>query len=377
MPHHPGTPSAAPAAACRGGATGEPGTGVTVLADRSDGTVVRCGPVVAKAHAPGTARAVLPAGAPPATDRDPAGPAEPHDEPAALAVRLRVAAHPRAAGILLPPLTTESTALPGDPAARPAGAPPIPPGWPGAPRTGGPGRGPDDAYPAGRAGPRAVTLWPYGSPVSPDHPEAAPWEAAGRLLARLHTLPVAALPGPLPVMRGPAKAARAVARLRAAARPGPAAEAVLAAWAGLPRWARDQAAMVRADVVCHGDFHLGQLVRHPAPDGRWLLIDVDDLGLGEPAWDLARPAAWYATGLLTADEWNRFLGAYRAGGGPAVPATGDPWPELDGPARALTVQSAATALAKAAAAGRALDEAEQAMVDACARIARLGTTVVG
>lgn len=330
-------------------AAGDPYAEVAVLADRPDGTVIRYGEIVAKAHAPGTAR-----------DTGVAA-----DEPAALAARLRVAAHPRAAGVLLPPLTAEPGTLPGGPPAEPLGD------------SGAVGQAGSGSAVAGQAGGRAVTLWPYGSPVSPDHPEAAPWEAAGRLLAGLHTLDPARLPGPLPVMRGPAKAARAVARLRAAAPGAPATAAVLGAWAGLPAWARDQAPMPRADVVCHGDLHLGQLVRHPAPDGPWLLIDVDDLGIGEPAWDLGRPAAWYATGLLTGAEWTRFLDAYRAAGGPAVRAEGDPWPELDEPARALTVQAAATAVAKATAAGRELDEAEEAMVDACARIARLGAPVVG
>ena len=70
--------------------------------------------------------------------------------------------------------------------------------------------------------------------------------------------------------------------------------------------------MPRACRLCHGDLHLGQLVRHPAPHGPWRLIDVDDLGLGDPAWDLARPAAWYAAGLLPPGRLDRFLGAYRA-----------------------------------------------------------------
>ncbi|NUS78186.1 MAG: aminoglycoside phosphotransferase family protein, partial [Streptomyces sp.] len=104
------------------------------------------------------------------------------------------------------------------------------------------------------------------------------------------------------------------------------------------------------------------------PDGPWLLIDVDDLGTGVPAWDLARPAAWYACGLLPPDEWARFLDAYRAAGGPAVPRDGDPWPALDVPARALTVQTAARALTKALTAGRPLDEVEQSLIDACARM---------
>ncbi|MFB1046686.1 phosphotransferase family protein, partial [Streptomyces chrestomyceticus] len=144
------------------------------------------------------------------------------------------------------------------------------------------------------------------------------------------------------------------------------------AWTQLPPWARDEAPPPRATVLCHGDLHLGQLVRHPVPDGPWLLIDIDDLGLGDPAWDLARPAAWFATGLLAPAVWSRFLGAYRAAGGPAVRPCGDPWPELDIPARALTVQTAALAVAKATAAGRALDEDEETVVDACGRMACAG-----
>ncbi|WP_065966067.1 phosphotransferase [Streptomyces sparsogenes] len=282
-----------------------PGGEVVMLADRADATVIRHGQVVAKAHAPGT-------------------------EVGELAVRVGVAADPACAGVLLPPL-------------------------------GGPELLPDG---------RAVTLWPYGEPVSPAEPGAAPWAEAGALLARLHAVPPAALPGPLPPMRGPAKAARAVARLcAAAAGPAAAVAAVLRAWAALPGWARGEGAAPEGGALCHGDLHLGQLVR---PASRWLLIDVDDLGLGDPAWDLARPAAWYAAGLLGPDDWGRFLGAYQAAGGPAVRRRGeDPWPRLDVPARALTVQISALALAKAAVAGRPLDEAEEAMVEACARIARL------
>ncbi|MFE9249403.1 phosphotransferase [Streptomyces sp. NPDC007088] len=281
-----------------------PAVAEPVLADRPDGTVVRHGRAVAKAHAPDC-------------------------DPEALRARLAVAAHPALAGILLPPV-------------EPAGT---------------------------TAGGRPVSCWPHGTPVDPHTPEDAPWEQAAVLLARLHTVPPAVLPGPLPATRGPLKAARAVARMRAAA-PARGAAAVLRAWATLPPWARAEEPVAPL-ALCHGDLHLGQLVRHPAPDGHWLLIDIDDLGLGDPAWDLARPAAWHGCGLLAPEDWARFLGAYRAAGGPAVPATDDPWTALDVPARALTVQTAALALAKAAEAGRALDEAEVAVVDACSRIAAL------
>ncbi|MEU1481455.1 aminoglycoside phosphotransferase family protein [Streptomyces sp. NPDC005760] len=214
---------------------------------------------------------------------------------------------------------------------------------------------------------RLVTFWPYGDPVDPEHPDAAPWEPAATLLAHLHRTPA---PPDMPPMRGPVKAAIAVARLLKATRQQQqsAAASVLRAWLTLPPWARAETPMSDTATLCHGDLHLGQLVRHPAPDGPWRLIDVDDLGVGEPAWDLARPAAWYACGLLPPEDWSRFLGAYRAADGPAVPADGDPWPALDVPARALTVQTAARAIAKAIEAGRPLDDVERAVVDACDRM---------
>ncbi|MEU9419453.1 aminoglycoside phosphotransferase family protein [Streptomyces sp. NPDC051000] len=289
-----------------------------LLADRDDGTVVRCGAAVVKAHAEDTDRG-------------------------GLAVRMRIAGERALAGVLLAPLTVE----------------------------------------AGHVLRRPVSLWPYGAPVDPARPEDAPWEEVARLLAALHRVPVHTLPGPVPPMRGPAKVARALHRLAEALPdvapraprdvPGPAdARAVWNAARTLPGWARGAGEPPPGDALCHGDLHLGQLVRCPAPDGAWRLIDVDDLGLGVPAWDLARPAAWYAAGLLAPEDWLCFLDAYRAAGGPAAgPPGADPWPELDVVARALTVQTAALALAKAAAGHRDLDEGERLMVDSCARISAL------
>jgi aminoglycoside phosphotransferase (APT) family kinase protein len=113
--------------------------------------------------------------------------------------------------------------------------------------------------------------------------------------------------------------------------------------------------------VVHGDFHLGQLGR--GADDRLLLFDVDDLGAGDPAWDLARPAGFWASGLIPDVDWNAFLTAYRRGAGPAVPAAGDPWPALEPHACAAVVQAAAAGSARAA-----RDETQAALVAACARM---------
>ena len=147
-----------------------------------------------------------------------------------------------------------------------------------------------------------------------------------------------------------------------------AAAAVLAAADTLPPWARGQAPTPAGGprAICHGDWHLGQLV-HFDPLG-WRMIDIDDLGVGDPAWDLARPAAWYAAGLLPQAAWGRFLSAYHAAGGPALAPDRDPWVVLDIPARALTVQAAALSVAKAIGSGAELGQISTDLVACCERM---------
>jgi hypothetical protein len=189
------------------------------------------------------------------------------------------------------------------------------------------------------AGERWVTRWPRVDVVAPD-PEAVPWAEAGRLLARLHREPMVdfALPH-----GGPDRLARALARLGA----GPDAEVIRRAAVGLP--ASD--APDRPITLVHGDFHLGQLGRHLCA---WVLIDVDDLGVGDPAADLARPAGFWAAGLLPDADWHRFVDGYREEHGPALPP-GDPWPVLEPFARAAVV-------------GAAANRPDELLLAACARM---------
>ncbi len=298
-----------------------------VVSRRDDRLIVRCGEVVLKAHA------------------DTA-------DPDHLAARLRFAARPALRPVLLTPL--ELAPAPGTYAVR--------------------------------LGAHQVSAWPAGANLGTEDADDAPWEQAAALLARLHRVPVSPtdlteLP-PATVLR---RLTDRVTRLRRHVG-HPLVDPVLAAWATLtepspstPPPAPAPASTTppsppairagRPTTVIHGDWHFGQLVALPAAG--WRIIDVDDLGLGDPAWDLARPAAWFATGLLPVEMWARFLDAYAACDGPAVADPDDPWAALDLPARALTVEYAATAVAAHLAADPETgpDEVGLAFVDACARIA--------
>ena len=173
-------------------------------------------------------------------------------------------------------------------------------------------------------GTRWRSRWPRVETVVPK-PECAPWAESGRLLARLHSEPTTGR-----VAHGwPQRLRRMLRTTDDATIRRAAAELPAEAWrAGSPN---------RPATLVHGDWHLGQLGR---ASETWVLIDVDDLGVGDPAWDLARPAGFWAAGLIPDEDWGAFLDAYRDAGGPAVPA-GDPWPALDPFARAAVVQAAA------------------------------------
>jgi aminoglycoside phosphotransferase (APT) family kinase protein len=174
-------------------------------------------------------------------------------------------------------------------------------------------------------GARWRTRWPRVETVVPQ-PECVPWVDAGRLLAELH--------GETTTMRVPPHGWPH--RLRRMLRSTTDATVRRAA-AALPPEVWRAGSPTRPTTLVHGDWHLGQLGRQA---GQWLLIDVDDLGVGDPAWDLARPAGFWAAGLIPDRDWTTFLDSYRDSGGPAAPA-GDPWPVLEPFARAAVLQAAA------------------------------------
>ena len=207
-----------------------------------------------------------------------------------------------------------------------------------------------------------TTIWPAGEPVDANL-EQIPWQAAAELLARLHRSPLPAYP--FPISQGMKRVTDTLAKLQAQSwdKWQPDLRAVLSAAATLSFTDRQLLCLV------HGDWHLGQMVSISL-NGKdsWRLIDVEDLGLGDPAWDLARPAAFFAAGLIAPGDWDLFLDSYRAAGGPAVESFENPWQSLDMPARALIVQCAAAALIRSKQSYTPLSDAELHLVDACRRI---------
>jgi len=196
-----------------------------------------------------------------------------------------------------------------------------------------------------RVGTRWMTRWPRVETVVPQ-PHDLPWAEAGRLLARLHTERFAARN---PANGWPQRMRRAVDAARHH-------DVVRCAAAALPDAAWRPGSPDRPSTLVHGDWHLGQLGRRTA-QSPWLLIDVDDLGVGDPAWDLARPAGFWAAGLIPDSDWATFVGAYCDAGGPADPSALEPF------ARAAVVQAAAGGVAHGDD-----DETQAALIDACARM---------
>ena len=195
------------------------------------------------------------------------------------------------------------------------------------------------------------TRWPRVDTVVPQ-PECAPWREAGRLLARLHREPISER---MPPHGWPHRLRRAVDTLRRSDN-----LAVRRAAAGLPDAVWRGGSLDRPVTLVHGDWHLGQLGRRSGT--AWMLIDVDDFGVGDPAWDLARPAGFWAAGLIPDGAWTAFLDSYRDAGGPALPE-GDPWPVLEPFARAAVVHAAAAGVVHGD-----KDEAQSALLATCSRM---------
>jgi hypothetical protein len=165
------------------------------------------------------------------------------------------------------------------------------------------------AQPAYQEDGRWVSVWPFAEVIDADgaggDPAALPWAEAGAALAALHLLGAEVADQSLPQAGLLVRLERAVAEAEALG--GEGAGAIRGAFIRELPGAAVRAASNSKGVI-HGDWHLGQLVKF---GGEWVHLDPDDLGLGPPAWDLARAAAFWALGIIGSAQWRLFHGAYR------------------------------------------------------------------
>jgi len=212
-----------------------------------------------------------------------------------------------------------------------------------------------------------VTIWPAGSAPIADNPESIDWESSAKLLGALHAVPFAGIFAEFlfPKTRWLSRLFRTHSSLLAL-KNRPEKRIVLTAFTTLPNidskvWSSPRRCFI------HGDWHPGQVV---SIQGSPRLIDIDDIGIGDPSWDLARPAAWRLSGLLSDAAWKAFLESYREASGSAIEER-DPWKRLELPARAAVIQAAETALIYAERDGRQLEDYELALIDTCSRIGKI------
>lgn len=184
-----------------------------------------------------------------------------------------------------------------------------------------------------------VTRWPRVEVARPQNP---PWREAGRLLAELHATEPTVQHRQLPRPTWSERVTRAAART-----PDP-------ELAALGNLLARQAVDHRGEGNClsHGDWHLGQL---GYADSHWLLLDPDDVAFGDPWWDLARPAGFWAAGLLSDESWHEFLEGYDS----PTP----PWPAVDIPARCAVFVAAVRASLHR-------EPTAEALLEACRRLAQ-------
>lgn len=188
-----------------------------------------------------------------------------------------------------------------------------------------------------------------------------PWREIGALIARLQACPLptrTALPD-----HGGRSALEASVTVADGLHPGGSTDilrelgrTLLRTWPAASR-----------PVLVHGAVHLmsvGRLRGTPS----WLFTNPATLGVGTATWDLGRPAGLWGAGLLDDASWQACLAGYREAGGDA-PGEGEPWDDLDHPARCAVYAATVRAVAACGEYPHVeLTEDAQALLTACVRM---------
>ncbi len=226
-----------------------------------------------------------------------------------------------------------------------------------------------------------ISYWPEAERISPDKLTNAFWSEIGALLAKLHSTPIknSNLRFPTELFSNFTQVNEKIANSFAYCSVNPKHKKHLKkinqAWISILTHKNFHKVVkdirLRPKVWSHGDFHLGQIVfikSHGTTTARF--IDFDTFCCSIPEWDLARPAALFAAGILPAHLWNSFIVSYAGDKFNHKLNENKLWSKLDIPAKVMTVNLATIAVNRATLTDENLEDSELQLIETCKAISR-------
>jgi hypothetical protein len=224
-----------------------------------------------------------------------------------------------------------------------------------------------------------ISYWPEAERISPDKLTDGLWSEIGSLLARLHSVPLKNSSLRFPAELFPIfsevneKIESCFKKSAGSSKYREHLETINHAWISIltnknfHKVVKD--IRLRPKVWSHGDFHLGQIVIiQDQGKNAARLIDCDSLCHSIAEWDLARPAALFAAGILPAQFWQSFIESYAEHRFKCKLNEKKLWSSLDIPAKVMTVKLATNAVNRATLTDDYLEDSELELIETCKAI---------
>ena len=226
-----------------------------------------------------------------------------------------------------------------------------------------------------------ISYWPEAERLSPNKLTKSIWSEIGILLAKLHSTPLKKIE-----LRFPSelfkifsdineKLQRCNKQCAAGSKHRTQLKIIYQAWISILTHKNFHKVVkdirLRPKVWSHGDFHLGQIVFiKDQENSSARFIDIDTICHSIPEWDLARPSALFAAGILPAPLWRSFIESYFELGLKQTLNEKILWSNLDMPAKVMTIKLACLALNRATLADEQLEDTEMQLIETCKAIGR-------
>ena len=221
----------------------------------------------------------------------------------------------------------------------------------------------------------SITYWPIAEKLSENHLSNGLWSEVGKLLAKLHSSPLDKTQKySTELFSIFSQVNEKIVECYKQAKDSPVHGQHLAtirrAWYRILTHRNFHVVLkdmrLKQRVWTHGDFHLGQIVFVKDNDRtNAMFIDVDTMCVSIPEWDLARPAALFASGILPPDAWQCFIESYGKNISNHEFNQKNLWSRLDIPAKVMVVKLATSAVNRAIQTKEDLDDSEIQLIETC------------